>query len=217
MCFSPLASFATAGVTGVVGLLALSRVREPRDLLLAAVPIFFGAQQAIEGGLWLLLPVGAHAATAILLTLLFLLFAKVFWPVYAPLMAALSEPSGPRRRLMFLCLVVGVGLAVYHLSRLLTGPREAEIVHNCIVYRTGEANPMTAASVYFMATVLPLTLSSRRTIVVLGAVMGVGCVVAYLFYLQAFLSVWCFFAAAGSAVILAHFKLVHRRLHPAAA
>lgn len=68
-----------------------------------------------------------------------------------------------------------------------------------------------------MATVLPLALSSRRTILVLGAVTGAGCVVAYLFHRQAFLSVWCFFAAAGSVVILAHFELVRRRILQAAA
>lgn len=218
MCFSPLASFATAGATGVIGLLALGRARAPRDLPLAAVPVLFGVQQAIEGGLWLRLPGEAHGASAALLTLLFLLFAQVFWPVYAPLAAALGEPRGSRRRLLLMFVVYGAGLAGYDLWRLLGGPREAEIVGNCIVYRTGEANPLSAGLIYLMATVAPLMLSSRRTVVALGAIIGLGCVVAYLFYWQAFLSVWCFFAAAGSVVILAHFEFAGRRLsHPAAA
>jgi hypothetical protein len=38
----------------------------------------------------------------------------------------------------------------------------------------------------------------------------VGSIVAYAFYWEAFLSVWCFFAAAGSVVILAHFEHARR-------
>jgi hypothetical protein len=35
--------------------------------------------------------------------------------------------------------------------------------------------------------------------------------VAYVLYWEAFVSVWCFFAAAASAVILWHFELSRRR------
>jgi hypothetical protein len=52
---------------------------------------------------------------------------------------------------------------------------------------------------------LPLLMSSQRTVVVLGAI-----VVAYALYWEAFVSVWCFFAAAASVAILCHFEWSRR-------
>lgn len=209
MCFSPIASFATAGLTGVVGIVAMARVSRPRDRLLAAIPIVFSAQQAIEGGLWLSLL--RHGPAAAIFTVAFLVVAEIFWPLYAPVAAAVSEPRAWRRRLMLGCLAMGGGVAAYFLWRLLTAPHEAVIVGGCIVYRTGEPHPLLIGLAYLTATALPFVLSSRRAILAFGAVIGVGSVVAYLFYWRAFLSVWCFFAAASSVVILAHFEVARRR------
>jgi hypothetical protein len=210
MCFSPLASFATAALTGAIGLVCLTRVTQPRELPLAATPLFFGVQQAIEGGLWLYLPTAPHGPPAAALTLAFLLFAQVFWPVYAPLAAWSLEPNERRRRLMVACLAIGVAVAGYLLWRILTGPREAVIVNSCIVYRTTPGHQLLVGLAYLTATSLPLILSSRRTILALGAVTLTGCVVAYAFYWEAFLSVWCFFAAAASIIILGHFEWARR-------
>jgi hypothetical protein len=57
---------------------------------------------------------------------------------------------------------------------------------------------------------LPLLMSSQRTVVVLGAIVLVGLVVAYALYWEAFVSVWCFFAAAASVAILCHFEWSRR-------
>jgi len=218
MCFSPIASFATAGLTGAIGIASLARVTQPRELPLAATPLIFGVQQAVEGALWINLPLAPSGAAVAGLTLVFLLFAQVFWPVYAPLVVWSLEPNERRRRLMLMCLALGVGLASYLLWRLLGGPREAVIVNGCIVYRTQPGHLVPVALAYLAATCLPPVISSRRTILALGAVILAGSVVAYIFYWEAFLSVWCFFAAAASAVILGHLELARRqRLQPAGA
>ena len=44
------------------------------------------------------------------------------------------------------------------------------------------------------------------TIAVLGGIIGIGALVTYAFMQEVFVSVWCFFAAASSFVILAHFQ-----------
>ena len=67
------------------------------------------------------------------------------------------------------------------------------------------------ALAYLAATTLPLFLSSQRTVVTLGAIIFVGIAVAYVFYWEAFVSVWCFFAAAASIVILCHFEWSRRQ------
>ena len=49
MCFSATASFSAASITGVIGVATLRQVKHPRELLLAAMPLLFAVQQAIEG------------------------------------------------------------------------------------------------------------------------------------------------------------------------
>jgi len=108
---------------------------------------------------------------------------------------------------MQVCLATGLAAAAYFLWRMFSGPREAVIVGNCIVYRLQGGDPLLTGLVYLAATVIPLMASSHRSIFALGAIIFLGCVVAYAFYWDAFLSVWCFFAAAASVVILGHFEL----------
>lgn len=211
MCFSPLASFITAGVTGTIGIVAVTRVSEPRELPLAAAPILFAVQQSIEGLLWLTLPSAPDGAVAHGLTLLFLFFAEVFWPVYAPLTVLLIEPDERRRRLICLCLAIGAVTAAYLLWTILSRDPTALIVDGHIVYGPKAPPSVALALGYLAATGLPLILSSRRTIVALGTIILIGCVTAYAFYWEAFLSVWCFFAAAASMVILGHFEWAQRR------
>jgi len=205
MCFSAVASFSTGGLTGVIGVVALSRVTQRRELPLAAMPLMFGLQQAIEGSLWLVLPTAPRGPLEGMLALMFMLLAQVVWPVYAPLAALSLEPERGRRRLMLACLAVGAAISGFLLWRLLSGPHEAAIVNRCIVYRTRGGQPLLIGALYLCATSLPLILSSRRTIVALGAITLAGCVIAYIFYWEAFQSVWCFFAGVASAVILGHF------------
>jgi hypothetical protein len=211
MCFSAAASFVTAGLTGVVGLASLARVSEPRELPLAATPIFFALQQSIEGLLWLNLPLAPDGSISTGLTLLFLLFAEVFWPVYAPTAVLLIEPSGGRRHLMLLCLAAGVSVAAYLLWWILARAPGAVILDGHIVYVTEYRHSGALGLAYLAAAGVPLVLSTHRMVVVTGAIILAGSATAYAFYWEAFVSVWCFFAAAASVVILSHFEWSRRR------
>ena len=206
MCFSPTASFVTAGITGTIGLVCLARVRRPNELLLAATPILFAIQQSIEGSLWLVLPSSQTGPAATGLTLLFLLFALVLWPVYAPVTVMLVEPDRDRRGFMLVGLAAGVGVAAYLLWTILTRPHGACILDGHIVYVTEQRHTALVGAAYLLASGLPLLMSSRRAISVFGAIVLVGCVTAYLAYWRGFASVWCFFAAAASVVLLGHFE-----------
>ena len=107
-------------------------------------------------------------------------------------------------------LAIGLAISLYFIRQLALGPREAMIVGGCIVYRTSSDYPLLTGLAYLAATTLPLAASSQRVIFVLGAIIFAGSVVAYLSFWEAFLSVWCFFAAAASAAILGHFVSVRR-------
>jgi hypothetical protein len=63
---------------------------------------------------------------------------------------------------------------------------------------------------YVAATGVALLLSLQRTVLIFGAIILVGLVVARTFYFEAFISVWGFFAAVASATILLHFEWLRR-------
>src|SRR5687768_7354448 len=100
MCFSTTASFVTAALTGAIGIVCVSRISRLRQLPLAIAPILFAIQQGIEGILWLSLSGDLDRSVSLPLTILFLLIAEVFWPVYAPFAVLMTEPSRLRRLLM---------------------------------------------------------------------------------------------------------------------
>ncbi len=207
MCFSATASLLTATVTGLSGAAAVSRTTERRELPLAAVPLFFAAQQAIEGALWLTLPVAPQGSTCQALTNSFLFLALIFWPLYAPLAAMAMERNPLRRRLIGLCAAVGMGTALYLASVLLGGTHAAIIKDGHLIYDSQPPPSGAVGIFYLIATGLGPALSSHRAINVLAIIVVLGSVVAYVAYWDAFVSVWCFFAAAASVVILMHFQL----------
>jgi hypothetical protein len=210
MCFSASASFVTAGITGVIGVVALTRVKGPREIPLAATPLLFAFQQCVEGLLWLGLPQAPDCSLSAPLTVLYLFFAETFWPLYAPIAVWLIEPKEFRRHLMVVCLVVGAGVGAYLLWRVLGHPHFATISDGHIVYVTEHGHAVAVGIAYLSAIGLPLLLSSQRSVVVLGAIVLVGLVVAHAFYWEAFISVWCYFAAAASVAILCHFEWSRR-------
>jgi hypothetical protein len=211
MCFSATASFVAAAMTGAIGIVPLARVNERGSAPLAAIPLFFSAQQSIEGVLWLTLPLAPETSTSTGLTLLFLFLAEVFWPIYAPIAAMLVEPRKGRRLLIYLCGAVGVGVAGYLFWHLLYQPHDAAILNGHIVYIAQYEHTNIIVAAYLTATALPLLLSSQRTVVAVGATILAGYAVAFIFYWEAFVSVWCFFAAAASLLILFHFESVRRQ------
>ena len=229
MCFSPTASFTSAVVLAAIGAACVARVKAPRELPLAATPLLFALQQAIEGGLWLTLPESPQSCAASGLTLGFLILAHAFWPAFASVAAFAIEPEPARRRLIAPWLLVGAGVSATLVWTLITEPQSATIIGDHIVYGSGPLKPdggdwgpgeggaLLMPLAYVAAVCLPLMLSSWRAVAVMGVIVTAGCAVAYVAYYQAFQSVWCYFAAAASAAILWHFETAQRRASAPAA
>ena len=212
MCFSPVASFTAAAVTAAIGVACLARTSRPRERAFAAMPLVFAVQQVVEGFLWLTLPAVPESTAAGRLTLLFLVVAEAIWPVYAPIAVMLIEPDRRRRRLMAPLLALGAAVSAYLLSGLSAQLYGAYISGGHIVYINHQQHPIAVAAAYIAAVAAPLLLSTHRTVVLLGAIVLAGWAVTYLFYWEAFISVWCFFAAVASVVVLTHFQLARLRL-----
>jgi len=211
MCFSATASFATAGVVTMIGLTCLQKSRSRREWPLAAMPLLFGLHQSIEGLLWLTLETASDGAAATTLTFMFLVQAEVIWPAYAPFAALLVEPDRTRRLLMYLVFAAGLAAGVYLLRTIVSETHTAEIVGGHIVYHGGAPPPVAIRVLYLLAACAPAVLSSHPAVQIFAGIVTIGAWITYAFYVGAFTSVWCFFAAAASVVLLLHFVLAERR------
>jgi hypothetical protein len=211
MCFSATASFIAAAVTGSAGVAALSMVKRRQDVALAAIPMFFSAQQAIEGMLWLTLPVSPEGSSATILIAAFLLFANVFWPVFAPLAALNAECEGRRRAIMALCVLAGLGVSGHFAWVMWNYPLGATIEEHHIVYAEGIPTPLAIGVAYHVATVLAPALSTYRVLKAFAAIVLGSSIFTYLAFWDAYTSVWCFFAAGASVIIALHFLRERQR------
>ncbi len=211
MCFSAEASFLAAAATGIAGVAALSRTDNRQQWPLAAMPLFFSAQQLIEGFLWRSLPPLPGDTEAALWSGLFLLFAMVFWPVYAPLSVWLIEPDAKRRQWMMISIGSGIIVSAYFIWSLRAVPQLASIDSGHIVYSGDPDMPSIFRLMYPVATCGAAAFSSFRTIRLLGLILIVSSLIAYAVYWHAFASVWCYFAAAASCVIVLQFEQARRQ------
>ncbi len=205
MCFSATASFSAASITAVIGVATLGQVKQARELPLAAIPLLFAFQQAIEGALWLRLP-GSGGSTVAALSMCFLVFAKVLWPAYVAPAVLFTEPDVRRRRVLYVIAALGGTIAIYMLQRLIENPPPVPICGQSIDYRGNEKAFSWQSFLYLVCTCVPLLLSSSGAIRRFGAIVVIGFLVSTYVYFTTFISVWCFFAAAGSTLLYFYFR-----------
>jgi hypothetical protein len=205
MCFSASASFAATGVVSVAGVAALGSAKKPSHLLLGAIPLFFAVHQFAEGVLWLALSGGEHAAWRQPAMFTFLIVGRVVWPFWIPLAILGVEEDPARRKVLWALLSLGVSLAVAETYGLLAYPVSASIAGQHVQYRLDSPLPFRWAvdTCYVLVTVLPPFASSIRLTRTLGMLVLVSFIVSKIFYYQYFISVWCFFAALISAMVVA--------------
>ena len=214
MCFSATASFSAAAVIGGVGVATLRQAtpkHDPRLIPLAAFPLLFSLQQIAEGFLWLDLAEPEPGALRGLLVHAFQGYAEVFWPAFAPFATWLIEPDRLRRSLIALCLAIGVALSIYLLAMMIAHPYEAFAAGGHIVYRNDHRYPAGIEVPYVVATTISLLLSSHQDVRLLAFVILIGFGVAYLSFHQAYISVWCFFAALASVLVYLHMRATPAR------
>ena len=209
MCFSATASFATAAIISAVGAITVWKTARSGNIAalpFAAIPLMFALQQIIEGMIWIDLaePMAGNCRPVLIQG--FVGYAEVFWPVFAPLTVFLIEPLQQRRRYLLGVLIAGIALATWMLAIMVAHPYQVTIHVSGLVYRNGYPYPWIMWPVYVFTTSVTFTLSSFSVVRIFGLVVIVGLVVAAIAFNRAYVSVWCFFAAAASLLVFLHVR-----------
>ncbi|MER5428470.1 DUF6629 family protein [Streptomyces sp. NPDC002588] len=196
MCWSATADLVAGAGIAAVGAACVSRVRDRRDLPLAALPLLLGAHQLVESVVW---DSGGGRGPA---TLVWAVIALPLLAVWVPAGVWCAAPPSARRRLV-LPLAVGAATAATLAYALARGPATAEIRGHTVGYSFDVPRPTLVVAGYLLATVGSLLLSGDRRLVTLGILVAVGALVCRLLWQLEFVSTWCALAAVCSVVLLA--------------
>lgn len=215
MCFSAGASFGTSVVLGALGVVTLKKVKEPRQLPFAFIPIMFATQQFSEGLLWIgLSDPAVHSSWQHFPVYIFLVFAQILWPVWIPFSVLLLEKDKIRKSILRILLIMGLSISGYLLYCMFVYDVSAEIRSGHIHYNLNFPVAFTWISgiLYFIPTVISLFVSGVKRMPVLGTAIWMSFILTMVFFEDYLISVWCFFAAIISLIILV---MVSKQQEPA--
>jgi len=203
MCFSAEASFAGGVIISAIGIATVQEVHKPSQLVFASIPLFFGAQQMLEGILWLTIPLPDYLTLRHISTILFLIMADFLWPTMIPLSVLLMEKNKKKRKMLSVLLFMGLSLSIYYVYCILFYNITPQIMGYHIQYNTNfpESLSIPAFIIYLIVTIPPLFISSIKRTHLMGILMFFSCLITAIFFTQYLTSVWCFFAALISGVI----------------
>lgn len=208
MCFSASADLVVGAVLLPVAILSLREVKNWRELPFASLPAVFALHQFLEAAIWAGVDGDVSGGATQLVVRAYLFIALPLLPTLVPLAVLLLEPRGVRLRVApFVAL--GAVVSAYLTVVVLFNPVGVIEHPHALEYQTSVQHPYAWAVAYVVAVIGPALMSGYRSIVAFGALNLVGLVVVALFYVDAFASLWCIYAAAVSSLVLLH--MVRRR------
>lgn len=206
MCFSATASFSAAIVMGAVGVATIRVAQRREERFVASVPFLFALQQLSEGWVWLSIRDAAIFPYQHFFTLCFLFFAWVVWPILIPLSFYKIEPNATRKLWCKRLIYVGIASAAYATFNMVMKYPRPDIATFHIIYKMNKLYAHDVLffphqTVYILATVLPMFLSSLRGVKLLAITNFVALIFCFYLFQYALPSTWCFFAAFISGMI----------------
>lgn len=188
--FFAILNFTLSGAIGVVGILTLRKVSTPNEVIFASLPLLFALHQFTEGLVWLgvyhiLAPRALDMVSSI-----FIFYAQGLLPFLVPLAIWLIEPTGFKKNIIAVLMVLGGLLAAYTLWGLSIMPTTVTVKDGILSY----VNPWTEnrydAAVYILTTCGALILSSSISVQIFGWFNLVGLTLVGLFKPYGFTSLW---------------------------
>ena len=207
MCMSAEASFIAAAILVPTGALTMKRAysTDRRYFAIAALPLLFGLQQAMEGMVWL----GNGNATQVArYSLAYMFFSWMVWPIWVPFSVYFIETERRKPLYLLLAIIGGMlGAMQYFPYFAHDGWLTTTFLPNVIVYQGKElfdyiiGRDMTY-SIYVAIIVGSLLLSSDVNVRVFGLLVAMVVVVTYVFFAYAYISVFCFGGAIMSLYLV---------------
>lgn len=199
MCFSAPISFAASGLLATVSIREYQKNTIPR--VIALVPLLFGLQQLMEGLQWLAQP---NSFLSIIFAYIFLGIAHIVWPVYTPAALYSLEPNPTRKRILRHIFLVGLLLSIASLIILVCNPLTISLVRGHIVYDIfiPDTYFVILTIIYCLVIALPFFVHSHSHFKLLGLLLLIGIFISAIFYYAFFTSIWCFFCALFSALVV---------------
>ena len=211
MCFSAQASFIASGILGTIGILAITKTKLKKLILIASTPLFFAIQQAIEGIVWLTINSGNTSGLLHKFAVYgFIFFASTFWPTAIPITLFFIEQNKTRKKLLLITSCMGILFATAYIICWILMGIKAEAIDHHIAYSFANNKIDSHAfffleniglTIYVIATSGAMLISSINYMWVLGVLTIIALIISQIFYYLAFGSVWCFFAAIISLLI----------------
>jgi hypothetical protein len=204
MCFSSTASFSAAAFLGLSGAVALHRTKHTSHLMFASIPFLFSIQQVAEGVLWTALINDPGDYIQKFSMYVFLFFAQVVWTTWIPLSFFFMEKDRKRRKILHGLSVLGIFASLILCSRLVFLNVSASISDHHIFYAIYSPRALIFINsfLYLVCTIGPCFISSVKRSKLLGTLLMASLIVSELFYELYVISVWCFFAAILSTMIV---------------
>ena len=202
MCFSAGASFAVgAGLLGP-GYYSIKRTESRGMLLFACTPILFSFHQTAEGFLWLSLQNPDFASWYEPALYGYSFISQPIWPIWVPLTIWLMETDQRRKKILFYFLLLGIAASIYMFYCLITYNISAVAENGHIRYYRDFPNLNIMRPINFVTIAVTPFLSTLRYTKLLASTMMASLIVTYFFFTNYLISVWCFFAAILSLLMI---------------
>jgi hypothetical protein len=182
-------------------------VREPKQILLASLPLLFGLHQLDEALVWWGLQGRISESIGRVGVWIYMLFALALLPALVPIAVFAIERSTARRRVIGLFTLLGIGVGFSLGVALFQGSVNAAIDGRHISYDVSalsQGSQLTA--LYVIAACGALVLCSYRDIAALGLLNLIAVPVLMWMTVSGFISLWCFWAAIVSVLIDYHLR-----------
>lgn len=204
MCFSATASFGSAAVLLIIGGVCIKNSETGPQKLLSSIPLMLSVQQFLEGIVWISLSNPEYSEWGNSATYGFLIFAQVVWPFFIPFSIMLLEKEKKRKKILLFLTIIGSVQALLLGSGMLIYSVSSEILHSHIRYVLDFpiANRWFGGVLYIIATGVSPFISSIRRLRLVGIIVLCSFLFTRILYEQNVISVWCYFAALISFVIL---------------
>jgi len=216
MCFSASASFTAAAVLVPIGLYGthIARSTDQKAYVpLAMTPAFFGTQQFVEGLQWIAIDNGGLEPLGTITAKGFLFFAYCFWMIWIPFCAyrisQATESEAMQNRLKWVWLVASLlGIGFYIPVLFQPDLVQPAITAGSISYNVNTVwhnfinTEPVGQLVYWGFIVLPLVALRDKAVRLFGVMIFVSIFLTWFTHSIAFNSVWCFYSAVLSVMIL---------------